>query len=192
MPLGPNSALSDWHSMRRPPIAAAWECCPLLPRTAAVADVTKRVPLPRSAISGQTAHAKRNRPEGAEPPAHFKGPVAGVLKRPVANLGAEVVHRHFDRADVGLDGRHPLLNGVLGYGVEQEARGGTTLAFNAINEPLQTLLVAAAAQGTRGSRPRRSADPRCHRCRHRLQSLSKLVSRVKHSFFGWQQESHQR
>ena len=29
--------------MRRPPIAAAWECWPALPRTAAVADVTNMV-----------------------------------------------------------------------------------------------------------------------------------------------------
>ena len=55
MPFGANSAFSVWHSMRRPPIAAEWECWPPLPRIAAVAEVTNIVPLPRASIRGNTA-----------------------------------------------------------------------------------------------------------------------------------------
>ena len=36
MPCDPYSAFNDWHSIRRPPIAAACACCPALPRIAAV------------------------------------------------------------------------------------------------------------------------------------------------------------
>ena len=46
--------------MRRPPIAAACECCPAFPRTAAVDEVTKTVPFPLVSISGQTADAVLN------------------------------------------------------------------------------------------------------------------------------------
>ena len=64
-PLAPYSALRVWQSMRRPAMAAACECCPSLPRIAAVDEVTRIVPLPRFSMSGQTLAAVRNSPKVA-------------------------------------------------------------------------------------------------------------------------------
>ena len=60
MPFGPNSALRLWQSIRRPPMAAACECWPPLPRTEAVEEVTSSVPWPRATMPGNTEDASRN------------------------------------------------------------------------------------------------------------------------------------
>ena len=65
MPLAPTSAFKLWHNIRRPAIAAAWECCPSLPRMAAVEDVTKKHPLPFWSIPGIAACAARKSPRQA-------------------------------------------------------------------------------------------------------------------------------
>ena len=61
MPLGANSAFRVWQSMRRPPMAAAWECCPAFARTAAVAEVTKHLGELHIRIRGSRTAARGNR-----------------------------------------------------------------------------------------------------------------------------------
>ena len=132
--------------MRRPPMAAAWECWPRLPRIAAVDDVTMSVP--RASLLHQRADGSRHpkQAEGSQPPAQLEDLVAGLRERPVADLRAQVVDRRLDRADVGLDRGDSLLYGVGCHGVQQETGRGTAVRDDPCDRAVQALFVRPPAE----------------------------------------------
>ena len=127
-------------------MAAACECWPALPRTAAVADVTSRRALPALFHERTDGVRETEQSERAEPPAHLEGLVAGAAQGAVPDLRAEVVHGHFDGTDLGLDGLDALFERAVLDGVQQVAGRRAAVVPDDLHQPVETFLVATAAQ----------------------------------------------
>jgi hypothetical protein len=69
-----------------------------------------------------------------------------LAKTPVADLRAQVEHRHADRADVGLDSLDQLLDAAVFDRVEHEAGGRPAAGLDLGHQPVQPGFVAAACQ----------------------------------------------
>ncbi len=84
--------------------------------------------------------------EGGHAPAHLELLQRGAGQAAVADLRAQVEHRHRDRADVGLDVGDELLDAAFFHRVEHEAAGRAALGPDLGHQPVQPGLVAAACE----------------------------------------------
>jgi hypothetical protein len=96
---------------------------------------------PRTHRLGQAEQA-----EGGETPADLELLERGVREGAIADLGAEVVGDHLDRADLRHDGGDADFDHIGQGGVEQEAGGRAAVFFDALHECVEPGFVAATTQ----------------------------------------------
>ena len=108
-------------------------------------SVKKKVAL-NQGDKGWRPRKSANLGEGRHAPAQLERLVAGLGKRPVADLRAQVVDHHIDRADVRLDRGDSLLDGAGSHGVQHEARRSPAVGGNAGDRTVQAFLIRPPAE----------------------------------------------